>query len=308
MSPNIHRNWRHINNRLVQQGTILVDLRFLKNRKVELSKMNACKEGAPYDYPDSLIQYAGTVRCMFRLPYRQTQGLLIGIAEKVPELEAPCYTQINRRFNKLPLQIKTQNHKQPLWVAIDASGISVTNRGEWMRKIHRKGKIDECKGFLKIHVGVDVHSQEVVAIEVTRENVGDNTVLKPLLIQTVENTGKKINRLMADGAYDTYDNFEGLEEAGIEPAIRIDDNAITEPPPENFIYRNRPEPVRTSHARIQLSDREKWKEEMEYGLRWFVEGFFSVFKRRFGEYVMAHNYENMQQELCFKAQLYNKLL
>lgn len=308
MSPNIHRNWRHINNRLVQQGTILVDLRFLENRKRELSRMNSCKEGAPYEYPNSLINYAGVVRCMFRLPYRQTQGLLIGIAQKVPELSAPCYTQIQRRFNKLPVRIQPRNSNKPLWVAIDATGISVTNRGEWMRKIHRKGKIDECKGFLKIHVGVDVHSQEVVAIDVTRENVGDNKMFKPLLIQTVQNTGRRIARLFGDGSFDTYENFELCEDTGIVPAIRIDDNAITIPPPDDFIHRNRPEPARTLHARIQLSDRDKWKEDTGYGLRWFAEGFFSIFKRRYGEYVMAHNYDNMQQELCFKAQLSNQLL
>ena len=129
---------------------------------------------------------------MFRLPFRQTQGLLIGIALKVPELSAPYYSQICRRFNKLPIRIKPGKGSQPLWVAVDASGISVTNRGEWMRKIHRKGKIDECRGFLKIHVVVDVHSHEVVAIDATKENVGDNTMLKPLFIQTVDNTGRDI--------------------------------------------------------------------------------------------------------------------
>jgi len=30
-----------------------------------------------------------------------------------------------------------------------------------MRKVHRKGKITECKGFLKIHVAVDVETKEV---------------------------------------------------------------------------------------------------------------------------------------------------
>jgi hypothetical protein len=309
ITPNtVSRDWRHINNRLIQQGTILVDLRFLENRKAELSKMNDCKEGAPFEYPDSLINYAGNVRCMFRLPYRQTQGLLNGIAKEVPELTVPYYTQIQRRFNKLPVKIQPKKSNKPLWAAIDASGISVTNRGEWMRKIHRKGKIDECKGFLKIHVSVDVHSQEVVAIKVTRENVGDNKMFKPLLIQTVQNTGRKISRLFGDGSFDTYENFELCQETGINPVIRIDDNAITNPPPDNFIYRNRPEPVRTIHARKQLSDREAWKEETQYGLRWIVETFFSVIKRRFGTYVMARNYDNMQQELCFKAKLYNQLL
>lgn len=303
------RDWRSINNRLVRQGTILVDLRFLENRKAELSKMNAWKEGAPYEYPDSLINYAGTVRCMFRLPYRQTQGLLIGIAGKVPELSAPCYTQIMRRFTKLPVCIQPkQDSKEPLWVAIDSSGISVTNHGEWMRKIHKKGRIDECKGFVKIHVAVNVLSKELVGIEVTTEKTGDNPMLKPLLIQTVQNTGRSIDRLFADGAYDTEDNFEMCKALGITPAIRIDNNAITAPPPLDFLHRNRPEPARRKHARIQLADRKKWKEDMKYGLRWFVEGFFSVFKRKFGENVMAHNFNNMQQELCWKAQLCNQLL
>lgn len=302
------RDWKLINNRLVQQGTILVDLRFLEKRKIELANMNDGKEGARFEYPDTLIQYAGTVRCMFRLPYRQTQGLLIGIARKVPGLSTPSYTQIHRRFNKLPVRIKPRKSNARLWVAVDASGISVTNRGEWMRKIHRKGRIDECKGFLKIHVAVDVHSKELVAIEVTREDIGDNSMLKPVLIQTVENTDKNIDRLMADGSFDTYENFEMCKDTNIEPAIRIDDNAITRPPPDNFIQRNRPEPIRTLHAREQISDRLKWKENTEYGLRWIAETFFSVFKRRHGEYVMARNYQNMQHELCFKAQLYNQLL
>lgn len=302
------RDWKGLNNRLVRQGTILFDLQFLENRKKELFGMNYGKEGARFAYPDSLIQYAGTVRCLFRLPYRQTQGVLEGISNKVPELQAPCYTQIMRRFNKLAVHIQLKKTRKPLWIAVDASGISVTNRGEWMRKIHRKGKISACKGFLKIHVAVDVRTQELVSIEVTREKTGDNPMLKPVLIQAVQNTGKKIKRLFADGGYDSYLNFEMCKESGIKPVIRIGDNAITAPPPQDFIHRNRSEPVRTTHAREQLSNREKWKKSKKYGLRWIVETFFSVLKRRFGTYISARKYGNMQHEMCFKAQLYNQLL
>lgn len=302
------RDWKNINTRLVQQGTILVDLGFLENCVKELASMNAGKEGAPFEYPASLIRFSGTVRCMFRFGYRQTQGLLLGIAKQVPELLVPCYTQLQRRFTALPTKIQPKKSTEPLWLGVDSSGASVTNRGEWMRKIHRKGCIDECKGFLKIHVGVDVRTKEVVAIEITREKVGDNTMLKPLLSQAIQNTGQNIERLYGDGGYDTKENFEMCENLDIRPVIRIDDNANTGPPPPDFIHRNRPEPARLRHARIQLADREKWKKENQYGLRWFTEGFFSVLKRRHGEYVMAHNFENMQQELVFKTQLYNQLL
>lgn len=304
------RDWKKINNRLIEQGTIWVDLRFLENRKAELAAMNQGKEGARYEYSDSLIRYAGTVRAMFRLQFRQTQGFLDSIAKQVPELAVPCYSQINRRFNKLPvkIQLKQTADNKELVIAFDGSGKSVTNRGEWMRKIHCKGKITECKGFLKIHIAVNIKTQEITAIEVTREDVGDNTMFKPLLIQTVQNTGKKIKRALADGGYDTYENFEMLSEVGIDPVIRIDDNAITDPPPPDFIHRNRPEPIRTIHAREQLADRKKWKKKKKYGLRWIVETVFSVLDRRFGTYVTARKYKNMQQEMLFQAQLYNQLL
>ena len=42
----MERDWKSINNRLVQQGTILVDLRFLEKRKAELASMNDGKQGA----------------------------------------------------------------------------------------------------------------------------------------------------------------------------------------------------------------------------------------------------------------------
>jgi len=126
------RDWKKINNRLIAQGTIWVDLRFLENRKDELAFMNKGKEGARFEFPNSLIRYAGTVRCMFRLQFRQTQGFLDTIAKQVPELTVPCYSQINRRFNKLYVKIQpkqTADNKE-LVIAFDGSGLSVTNRGE----------------------------------------------------------------------------------------------------------------------------------------------------------------------------------
>ena len=110
-----------------------------------------------------------------------------------------------------------------------------------MRKVHRKGKITECKGFLKIHVAVDVETKEVVALEVTTDKVGDNKKFDKVLHGSIVNTGRPVGKVNADGSYDTYENFEKLEDPGIEPVIRIDDNAITKPPPDDFIQRNRPD-------------------------------------------------------------------
>jgi len=306
----MQRDWKSVNNRLVRQGTLLVSLSFLDSWQEQVKHLYENKVGRPYEYPTGLIEYAGLLHCFMHLPYRQAKGVLMAVAEKEPRLGVADYSTLNRRFNRLETKIrpKQQNLDEDLWVAIDASGVCVTNRGEWMRKIHRKGKITECKGFLKIHVSVDVKTKEVVALEVTTEKIGDNSKFDDLLQGSIQNTDRAIKRVNADGGYDTYDNFDKCEAAGIDPAIRIDDNAIVVPPPNKHPFRNRPEPARTKHAREQLADRDKWKKDKKYGLRWHAEGFFSVLKRRYGKHVMAKDFKNMQQELLFKAQLYNQLL
>jgi len=271
--------------------------------------MNACKEGAKFQYPDSCICYAGTIRCLLGLEYRQIQGFLAGLNQFV-KLPVPYYTTIQRRFNKLPteLHIKPKKRGEPFWVAIDASGICVTNRGEWMRKIHRKGKIDECKGFVKLHISIDVKTKELVSMEITTDKTGDNTMFDAVLFGAIHNTGNSITKVFADGAYDTENNFEKLTKIGIEPIIPIDSNADTKPPPDKFIQRRRGEPIRRQHARMQLADPKKWRKDNQYGLRWIAEMFFSVFKGRHGDYVQTKTFSNMQHELLFKAGLYNQLL
>lgn len=307
----MERDWKKINSRLVRQGTLLISLSFLDNWEKQVKELNSGKVGRPFKYPTGLIEYGGLLHCFMRLGYRQVKGIFIAISEKEPRLKVSDYCTLSRRFNKLETKIHPKKSKQDtgdFFIAVDSSGMSVTNRGEWMRKIHRKGKITECKGFVKIHVAIDVKTKEIVCLEVTKEDVGDNTKFDDLLKGSIENTYKKIDGIYADGGYDTYENFEKLENLGIEPIIRIDDNAITIPPPDNFIQRKRGEPARRKYARQQLSDRDKWKKDTKYGERWFVETFFSTLKRKFGTYVMAKKWENMPQELHFKTQLYNQLL
>jgi len=65
--------------------------------------MNLGKVGEPYDYPDSFMQLLGYMRAYFHLPYRQTQGVVIAHANKVPYI--PDYSTISRRINRLEIKI-----------------------------------------------------------------------------------------------------------------------------------------------------------------------------------------------------------
>ena len=58
--------------------------------------------------------------------------------EKVPSI--PEYTIINRRINRLDIKIKDVDKKDKdfqdeyIVIAIDSTGIKVTNRGQWKRE------------------------------------------------------------------------------------------------------------------------------------------------------------------------------
>ena len=51
-----------------------------------------------------------------------------------------------------------------------------------------------------------------------------------------------------------------------------------------------------------------YKQEIVYSFRNIVEGFFSIFKQRFGEHVVSKKLENIKTEIFLKAMLINRFL
>ena len=56
-------------------------------------------------------------------------------------------------------------------------------------------------------------------MKVTKENVVDGSMFKPLLEEATTQTNVK--RVLADGAYDSRDNFQFLHDSNIEPGIEV---------------------------------------------------------------------------------------
>ena len=103
------------------------------------------------------------MRAYFHLPYRQTQGVVIAHANKVPN--TPHYSTISRRINRLEIKIN-EKLGNDIVIALDSTGIKVANRGEWM---HHKWHVR--KGYLKIHIAVDIKKKRILSLEVTSEEV-----------------------------------------------------------------------------------------------------------------------------------------
>ena len=177
--------------------------------------MNRKKSGAPFKYPNTFIIFVAVIYSFLRMPYRQIEGFIGKISKYEPGLVAADYTTLFRRISKLALQITVPENDAI--VAVDSTGIKVTNRGDWIREKHGKTH----KGWLKVHVAIDVESKKLLSIEVTEEDTADSEVLRHLLKDIDVREG------LMDGAYDTNDAFNLMAEKGVEcPGIKTRENAV----------------------------------------------------------------------------------
>ena len=187
-------------------------------------------------------------------------------------------------------------------IAIDSTGIKVTNRDQWM-----KDKWDiRTKGYLKIHiVAVNVKTKEILSMKVTDEHIHDSKALPGLvenIIKSEEMSTTTTGKLFGDGAYDGNEIFRYLGDNGIMPCIKVRKNARVRWKKGNIL--------RNLSVLAQRNDLQRWKDSIvSYGQRWIVETVFSCVKRTFDrEYVYSIKFKNMVKEMMLKASLYNKLI
>jgi hypothetical protein len=85
------------------------------------------------------------------------------------------------------------------------------------------------KGYLKIHIAVDVKSKKVLSMKVIAdEHVQDSKALPELAENIIKSDSEKaIGKFFADdGAYDGNDIFRYLTDNGILPCIKVRKNGV----------------------------------------------------------------------------------
>ena len=289
-------NWREYNESLVRRGEMLFDDGFLQNWRAELKKMNKGKEGANYRYPNSLILLLATVHA-YLLPYRQLEGFLRVMSLHIKKLKemVPDFTTIWWRVvrTKINLNPKVNLERDNIVIAVDSTGIKVTNRGEWiLDKWKNKRK---RKGFIKIHLAVNIKTKKIVSMIVTKEDVHDGKMLKEIVNDVSKNYD--IKKVLADGGYDSKDNFRYLDELKITPIIKVRKNSS--------IKNNSKCIPRKLSVIQQLDNLKRWKKTHGYGMRWMAESAFSSIKRTFGEHVSSVKWNNIVNEVMLKTSIYN---
>ena len=187
------------------------------------------------------------------------------------------------------------------------------------------------RGFVKLHVMVDVDTKKILAVQVTDDRTGDSPMLIPLLDEALEAVARTDQAqdsaagpadagccLYGDAAYASRSNVTACGDRGVDSRIKLRVNSTARGKGTGDAWgiavRKQLGGSADSHV-WKMSDDEKrrfgeeWKKKVEYGKRWLVEIVFSAFKRMFGEHLYSMVWwKNMVQEVRIKVATYNKLV
>ncbi|MCA1846859.1 MAG: IS5 family transposase [Actinobacteria bacterium] len=311
------RDWKLYNRQLVGRGQMLIHPTFFKKWSDELDTMNQGKEGGPFEVPDSFIQYLAFVRTRARLDYRTLQGFAQGLIENVKpglrvwgmtdeqlaRLKAPSFSQIRRRMVRLkidPKDVSLLEKDQEVYLLLDATGVKVTNRGEWIRQ---HGSAGQSRGWLKLHLGIDKNHKQTATLIVTTDAVGDVRKGPELIRRTakaIRDRGANPTRDYGDGAYDSRADFDESKRQGLRPVIK----------PRTNSYANAHGSLERKRRVIEFQrlGYKDWAGYLDYGIRWLIEAKIGAVKRTMGEYVAAKAWWPMVREAKYKFWAHDAML
>ncbi|MBP2444076.1 transposase [Rhizobium leguminosarum] len=257
-------NWPAYNESLRQRGDLTI---WVSDGALCLWSASRRKSrGGQPKYSDLAIALCLTLRAVYGLALRQTQGLVRSVAALMEfDIAVPDFSTLSRRSKGLALPSAKSGARTsgPIHLVVDSTGLKVFGEGEWLENKHKtKAK---RKRWRKLHLGLDLVSGEIVCSDLTTDDVGDPTALPGLLDQI----DGAVDKFIADGAYDGAPTRDLL---GTRFGEIVE---VTIPPPKTAVPSSQSVPVpsgRDHHiAEIQIRGRMAWQKSTGYNKRSRVE-------------------------------------
>lgn len=285
-------NWREYNESLVRRG----DVTFWFSEEVIARwehENGEVRRGRPFVYSDLAIESLLALRELFRLPYRQTEGLGRALAKLLDvDIPIPHHTSLVKRAAKLSVNITLATVTGPVDVVVDSTGLKVYGEGEW--KVRQHG-VDKRRDWRKVHLAIDPDSHTILAQRVTDSRTHDGTAALPLLNEI----DAELQTFFGDGAYDQQKVYDALERRDACAVIPPRERAKTNHGPNASWDRN--EAIR----QIDRRGRQAWKEHSGYHRRSLAETAVSRLKGAFGERLKNREPTNQKTEIALRCKLLN---
>jgi hypothetical protein len=164
------------------------------------------KPGRPAVFCDAAIQFCLTIKVLFKLPLRQTTGMVASLVQMAGlDWAVPAYTTLCWRQKTLAVQIPYRRADRPLNLLVDSTGIKFLGDGalpwfagkplpgnKWQA---RKHGVQGRHQWRKVRLAMDTATSDICAVEFTPSSDGDSPVLPELLDQITE--GEEIGTVTA---------------------------------------------------------------------------------------------------------------
>lgn len=258
--------------------------------------------GGQPKYSDLAITLCLSLRIVYGLPLRQTQGLMRSVARLMGfDIAVPDFSTLSRRGKGLVLpSVRRQAAStEPVHLVVDSTGLKVFGAGEWLENKH-KVKVKR-KRWRKLHLGLDLVSGEIVCSDLTTDDVGDPTALPGLLDQI----SGSVTKFIADGAYD------GAPTRDLLVAHFGEDMELIIPPPKTAVLSPQAgcnPSVRDRHiAEIETCGRLAWQKATGYNQRSRGETQMGRWKTVIGPKLQARNFDNQKIEAMIGVRVLNRM-
>src|ERR1700710_2091331 len=161
-------NWPAYDASLRQRGSLTVWLS--DDAIAALAAAPRTTRGGQAWYSPLAILTALTLRAMFRLAYRQAEGLIGSIISLLGlTLRVPDHTTLSRRSATLAVprlpRVGVDGDAVPLHLLVDSTGLKLCGAGEWLVEKHGTKR---RRAWRKLHLGVDGETRPIVASAVAR--------------------------------------------------------------------------------------------------------------------------------------------
>jgi hypothetical protein len=288
-------NWPEYNQALVNRGdfTLWIAEDVIEQWRHENKDL---KVGRPFVYSDRAIETILTLRELFRLTYRATEGFVKGVAKLMQmTVSIPDFTSLAKRAKTLSVTLNASKIKGPVSLVVDSTGLKVYGEGEW--KVRKYGW-SKRRTWRKLHLAVNEKTQEIEA-EVLTDNATDDAAMVDTLLDQTPNKTKKFG---GDGAYDKWKVYGTLSKRNIVPIIPPRRDAKIK---RNGNSKLSPLPRDEAIRGIRKLGRAEWKRQVGYHRRSLAETAMYRMKTIFGPSLKNRSDGGQKTEARLRCKILN---
>ena len=286
-------NWPEYDAALVRRGSLTVW--FTEGAVAAWHAPATRKRGGQPIYSAIAIETCLALRLVFHQPLRQTEGLLRSIADVLEvDIAIPDHTTLSRRGGGLTILLKRLDRAEPLHLLVDSTGLKIYGEGEWLDQKHG---IRSRRRWRKLHLGVEAVTHEIVASELTPDDVGDVSEI-PVLLDQID---AEVASMIADGAYDGEGVYHVVAERHPKAAVIIPPRVTAVPNETTTTQRDR------HIAEIEEHGRMGWQRRSGYNRRSLVETAMYRYKTVVGRRLHARTLPNERTEAKIGCNVLNRM-